>query len=118
MNAAGLLKVGTEWSIATSQDGRIGKFRVTHAVDGGYVRGTIDFAEAGAQVSSAEQAIRRLAEAAEDLALAVMTVEEERLEHLSLSLTDPSAGSTLVLGRDFQALFVDPEVARMAFRIM
>jgi len=55
--------------------------------------------------------------AADDLAFAVIDVHEGTLRQMGLMLVDEASDRTLLLGRDFQGIFVDPTFSVFSFRL-
>ncbi len=117
MSTSELLKVGASYDLVTPAEGRVGIIRIEAITTKGTVRSALTLDRHGDEPTDTEATLRRLAEAADQLAFAVMADEEERLRASGLTIRDVSTGRSLVLGTDYQALFVDPEVTQLAFTL-
>jgi hypothetical protein len=115
MNAGVAMPVTGDHFIVSSVEGPLGVLKVEAVFQDGTVRGRFTITNPDSSQSKTMGFIHDLASAADDLAFAVMTVHEESLKGMGLSLLNEKSQRTMVLGRDFQGLFFDPELTTMAF---
>lgn len=111
------LQVGRSYEIETASEGAVGEVHVDAITPKGTIRGALTLRRKEAGPTETELTLRRLADAAEQLSFAVMAAEEERLLDESFAISDRSTGIRLLLGRDVEAIYVDPTVSRLSFRI-
>jgi len=115
MSAGVAMPVPGDHFIVSSADGPLGVLKVEAVFQDGTVRGRFAITNPDSSQSKTLGFIRDLASAADALAFGGMTVHEESLKGMGLSLLDEKSQRTMLLGRDFQALFFDPELTTMAF---
>ena len=116
------VRVGRRFAILAGAEGEVGAIVITAVSNdqGGRIvaRADMQLDPEKITTSPAVAGLRRLAEAADMLALAVMDLEETTLCEAGLSLDDSASEETLVLGRDFQGLYVSPELGHIAFTMI
>ena len=98
MSAGVAMPVPGDHFIVSSADGPLGILKVEAVFQDGTVKAVLDH-QSGFVQSKTLGFIRDLASAADDLAFAVMTVHEESLKGMGLSLLDEKSQRTMLLGR-------------------